>query len=122
MDVSINVLAVLLAAVSTMVVGSVWYSPKTFYPLRQRLSNAKTNADFKGAKAAQVYSGVFVASLVTALVLAYLAELRDLAVGGNYLVGTLFVGVAAWLAFTAARMFTHDVFEGRPRLLTVLNA
>ncbi len=68
-----------------------------------------------------MFGGVFVASLVTAYVLAHLTFLSNNYFENSYLQDALTTAFWVWLAFTAARIFTHDVFEGRRKKLTLLN-
>ncbi|TAH31806.1 DUF1761 domain-containing protein [Candidatus Saccharibacteria bacterium] len=122
MEISVNYLAVLLAALSTMVVGSTWYSPPVFGKLWMKLSGAKPDATMSWGKTALMYGGVLVASLVSAYVLAHVTLLSNQVLGGTYLLSALSTAFWVWLGFTATRMFTHDTFEGRPKKLTLLNA
>jgi hypothetical protein len=41
--------------------------------------------------------------------------------GNSFLSSALQTAFWAWLGFTAARLITHDAFEGRPMKLTALN-
>jgi uncharacterized protein YacL len=124
MGVEINYLAVFLAAISTMVVGSIWYHPKVFGTIWSRFTKVDLNADYTPSQMAMKFGGVFIASLVSAYVLAHFVSLSyDFYKADYSFLGTaLITGLWAWLAFTAARIFTHDVFEGRRKKLTLLNA
>lgn len=120
MDIPINILAVVLAAVSTMVVGSIWYGEVGFYKQWAKLAKVKKDPDFTAKKATVVYGGAFLGSLVTAFVLALFAGLAFKTLGGSFLQVTVTIAVLAWLGFTAARIHMHDSFEGRPKQLTYL--
>lgn len=122
MDVAVNYLAVVLAAVSTMVVGSVWYTPKVFGKMWMKLSGAKPDPHMSGSKMALMYGGVFLASLISAYVLAHVTYLSNQVLGGTFLMSALSTAFWVWLGFTAARIFTHDTFEGRRKQLTLLNS
>jgi hypothetical protein len=119
--VEVNVIAIVLAAASTMVVGSIWYSPVGFYKQWAKLAKVKSDPDFGGKKAAFTYGSVFVASLITAYVLAYFTTVTNSYFQNSFLLDAIMTGVLAWLGFTALRMFTHDIFEGRRKMLTILN-
>jgi len=73
MSVDINWLAVLLAAVSSMVVGSIWYMPGVFGNAWMRMTKSKMGKGATPAKMAWMYGSVFVASLVTAYILAHVS-------------------------------------------------
>lgn len=123
MDVQVNGLAVLLAALSSMVVGSLWYMPATFGNTWMKLAKVKPDrSKMTGGKLAWMYGSVFVASLITAYVLAHVAFLAHQFFGNSFMSDTLQTAFWVWLGFTALRIYTHDVFEERPKKLTVLNA
>ena len=122
MEVSINYLAVLLAAVSSMVVGATWYSQGVFGKTWAKLAKVKMGKNDTPAQMTVLFGGVFVASLITAYVLAHVAFLSNHFFGDNFLQNSLSTAFWLWLGLTAARIFTHDSFEGRPRKLTLLTA
>lgn len=122
MEVSVNYLAVLLAALSTMIVGSIWYTPKVFGNMWMRWSGAKPDSKMSWGKTAWMYGSVLLASLVSAYVLAHVTYLSNQVLGGSFLMSALSTSFWVWLGFTAARIYTHDTFEGRRKKLTLLNA
>ncbi len=120
MDVQVNLWAVLLATASTMVVGSIWYTPKVFGNTWMKLAKLKQkDLEKNGIKPILI---TVVVSLVTAYVLAHFTYLAHNFYAAEYsFFGTAIItSVWAWLGFTAARIITHDAFEGRPRQLTLL--
>src|SRR3546814_479741 len=115
----INYWAVLLATASSMVVGSIWYTPKVFGNRWMRLARVDPNRP--GASAViPILVTVFV-SFLTAWVLAGATTLAWHFYGGGYFWNAIVTAVVLWAGFTAARFITHDAFEGRPSSLTVLN-
>ncbi|MDB5165297.1 MAG: hypothetical protein JWM00_187 [Candidatus Saccharibacteria bacterium] len=121
MEVTISFVAVVLAALSTMIVGSLWYGKMGFYDTWAKLAKVKVDANFDNKKAAVLYGTAFLGSVVTAAVLAYFAEVTFKALGGDFVSVTLWVGFLGWLGFTAARIHMHDSFEGRRKKLTLIN-
>lgn len=120
MNVDVNWLAVVLATISSMVVGSIWYSPKVFGSTWMKL--AKIN--FDPAKRKEAWKPILltlVVSFITAYVLAHVAFLSNQFFGNSFLQDSLSTAFWMWLGFTAARFITHDAFEGRPARLTALN-
>lgn len=115
----INIWAVLLATLSSMVVGSVWYTPKVFGNYWMKVAKVSPSGDAKDAVRPILIT--LVVSFVSALVLAGSAAISQHFYGGNFLANTLITAVILWAGFTAARFITHDAFEGRPAGLTVLN-
>ncbi len=115
----INIWAVLLATLSSMVVGSVWYTPKVFGNYWMRVAKVTPSGDAKDAVKPILIT--LVVSFVSALVLAGSAAISQHFYGGNFLVNSLVTALILWAGFTAARFITHDAFEGRPAGLTALN-
>ena len=119
MDVQVNWLAVLLAAISSMAVGSVWYAKSVFGARWMKLVNLDEKKAAEWAVPALI--GAFVASLVTAYVLAHVTYLSNSFFGNAYMTDALTTAFWLWLGFTAARFFVHDSFERRPLKLTMMN-
>lgn len=115
----INIWAVLLATLSSMVVGSVWYTPKVFGNYWMRVAKVTPSGEAKDAVKPILIT--LVVSFISALVLAGSAAISQHFYGGNFLVNSLVTAVILWAGFTAARFITHDAFEGRPAGLTALN-
>jgi hypothetical protein len=119
MNVEVNWIAIIIATISTMIVGSIWYGP-LFGKIWTRLANVKTDPDFKGAKVVLTYLKAFLSSLLSAVVLAYVVAMIHRGSTDTYFVDAIFVGLMLWAGFTAARIFMHDLFEARPTQLTAL--
>ena len=118
--VELNWLAIFLAAVSTMIVGSIWYGP-LFGKKWEKLAKIKPDKDFNGKKAAVMYVGAFVTSLITAIIIAYMAYIANRTFHNSFIQDAVVVSILLWLGFTAARIYMHDSFERRPRELTALS-
>jgi uncharacterized protein DUF1761 len=106
----INLLAVLVAAISTMVVGFLWYSPVLFAKAWMREMghdpNDKAKIQEMQKSSGGAYAGSFVASLVSAFILAMLLHwLRadNLHLGLN-------LGFHVWLGFVATVQLTGVLF------------
>lgn len=122
MDVNVNWLAVVLATVSSMVVGSVWYARGVFGNKWIKLAKVDVKKMGKsGSSAAKPIIVTFIVSFLTAFVLAQVAFLSHDYFGNSFLQDTLSTAFWVWLGFTAARFITHDAFEGRPAVLTFIN-
>lgn len=122
MEVTVNYLAVVLAAVASMVVGAVWYSQSVFGKLWAKLAHVKMDKKFSNAQMAMMYGGTFIASLLTAYILAHVSFLSHSFFKNDFLQDALTTAFWLWLGLTAARVYTHDTFEGRPIKLTLLTA
>lgn len=119
MQVDVNYLAVLLAAVSSMVVGSIWYAPKVFGNTWKHLAAADAKSKMGSPRSLAI---AFVGSLLTAYILAHMIFLVHKYFGAhNYMFDAVTTALWLWLGFTAVRFIVHDVFEARPTKLTLLN-
>jgi len=114
---AINYVAVVLAMISSMLVGTVWYARNVFgtYWMRQ----AKVSPDGQSAVGPIVVT--VLVSFITAWVLAGAGYIAWEFYGGSYFWNVVLTAVILWAGFTAARIITHDAFEGRPSGLTILN-
>src|SRR4051794_10571386 len=115
----INYWAVILATASTMVVGSIWYTPKVFGNRWMRLAGVEP--DGRASSALWPIIMTVLVSFVTAWVLSGATYLSWHFYGGSYLLNAIYTAVILWAGFTAARFITHDAFDKRPSGLTVLN-
>lgn len=122
MDVSVNFLAVLLAALSTMVVGSIWYAQGVFGKTWGKLAGVDMSKPPKSGEMVWLMGSTFVASLVTAYVLAHVAFLSNQFFQNEFWQDALTTAFWLWLGFIATRIYVHDAFEGRRKKLSVLNA
>ena len=114
----INIWAVIVATLSTLIVGSVWYTPKVFGNYWMRVANVSPG---EGKDAVLPIIITVIVSLISAWVLAGSAAIAQEFYGGNFLWNAVLTAIILWAGFTAARFATHDAFEGRPVGLTVLN-
>jgi hypothetical protein len=115
----INYLAVIAATLSSMIVGSIWYTPKVFGNYWMRQANVTPSG--KASDAVRPIIITVIVSFITAWVLAGSAFISWDFYGGSFFVNTLVTALILWAGFTAARFITHDAFDGRPTGLTVLN-
>lgn len=122
MEVQVNYLAVFLAAASSMVVGSIWYAQSVFGKQWAKLAKVDMSKEVKPGQMGFLLGSTFVASLVTAYVLAHVAYLSSQFFSKDLMESALTTAFWLWLGFTAARLYVHDAFEGRRKKLTGLNA
>ena len=118
MDVEVNLWAVVLATASSMIVGSIWYARSVFGDTWIKL--AKVDRKKMGNPTTSIIVTVVV-SFLTAYVLAHMAFLAHHFFNNSFFQDSVTTAFWAWLGFTAARIVTHDAFEGRPSKLTLLN-
>jgi hypothetical protein len=121
MNPDINHVAVILAVVAAMVVGFVYYMPAVFGRRWMELVG-HTDESVQGGGPALLYPIVIAAGFVTAYALAGVTFLSYEFYGGGFLVSALVSGWILWLAFTAARLLVHDLFDTRSLQITALTA
>lgn len=120
MEVQVNLLAVALATVAGMVVSAVWYSERIFGAEWCKLTKLKGKAlKIESTEGALI---IFVASLITAYVLAHITYLAHAFFGNSYLKDALTTAFWVWLGIAGVRIVAHDTFQRRPIKLTFINA
>jgi hypothetical protein len=118
MEVEVNFLAVLLAAIVVMVVGSVWYAKPVFGTTWAKLVKLDDNKMRKGA--AKAMAMAFVAALVTAYVLAHVTYLSYSFFDTSFMSSAISTAFWLWLGISATTIVTHNGFEQKPDKLTIL--
>jgi len=117
----IRLLPVLAAAVATMVVGFLWYSPllfaKPWTVLMGYDPNDKAKMDEMRKSAGKMYGLAFLASLVTAFVLAKIIYITTV----NTAFYGMKVGFAVWLGFVTTVQLTGALFGRQPTKLYLIN-
>jgi hypothetical protein len=117
----INFWAVLVSAVATMVIGFVWYSPILFATPWMVLMGFDPNDKAKLAEmqkgAGKIYGLSFVASLVSAVVL---AKIIDIATVVTIPYG-MKIAFAVWLGFVTTVQLTGALFGRQPTKLYLIN-
>ena len=119
MNPEINYFAVVAATLSSMIVGSIWYTPKVFGNYWMEKAGVTPSGNAKDAVRPILIT--VVVSFITAWVLAGAIYISFDFYGGSFFVNALVTGIILWAGLTAARFITHDAFDGRPTGLTVLN-
>lgn len=117
----INFLAVFVAAAATMVLGFLWYSPILFARPWTRLMGIAPDDKAKLAEmqkgAGKLYGMSFVASLVSAIVLAKIISVTTVIT----IPYGMKVGFAVWLGFVATVQLTGSLFSKQPFKLFLIN-
>ena len=118
-EAAINYLAVLAAAIVSMIVGGLWYSPLLFGKAWMKLMNLdeKKLEEAKKKGMTKSYVIAFIGSLVTAYVLAHFVDYA----GAVDYVGALQLSFWIWLGFFAAAMLSSILWEGKPVKLYLIN-
>jgi len=118
---NLNWLAILVAAISAMVVGFLWYSPILFAkPWMREMGydpNDKAKVQEMQKSARPAYGGSFVASLVSAFTLALILH----GLRGEDLHFGIMASFHIWLGFVATVQFTGALFMKQSMKLFAIN-
>ena len=117
-EVSLNYIAIVAAAIVSMIIGFLWYGPifgKVWIRLMGFTAKDMEKAKKKGM--AKSYIIMFIGVLVTAYVLAHFVDYME---ATTFLAG-MEVGCWLWLGFIAPVMLGMVLWEGKPVKLYLLN-
>lgn len=119
MDVVINYWAVILAAISAMVVGTLWYSPLMFKNAWEKTVHLDKK---KGTKELPwVMAVTFVAALLTAYILAHVTFLSHKFFGNSFMQDALSTAFWLWLGINTPAILSGSLFEQRRKKGILLN-
>ncbi|MEK6937090.1 MAG: DUF1761 domain-containing protein [Nanoarchaeota archaeon] len=118
-SVDVNLLAVLVSAVVSMIVGMSWYSQTLFGKEWMKLMNI-SKKDIEKAKNKSMKKEI-TAAFVSNLVLAYVLSLFLKYTGASTASEGLIVGFLVWLGFQATLALGSVLWEGRPVKLYLIN-
>ena len=117
----VNPWAVAVSAAATMVLGFVWYSPVLFARPWMRLMGYDPSDKSKLAEmqmsAGKLYAMTFVATIVSAIVLAKIIDLTSV----NTVFYGMKVGFCVWLGLVATVQLTGALFGKQPTKLFLIN-
>lgn len=115
MDSPLNIWAVLVSALSTFLIGGLWYSPAVFGKVWMR-ENGFTEESLKGGNMAKIFGLSFLLGVVAAVNLAmFMGPENDPAMGAMW-------GFLAGFGWVATFVGTHYLFERRSFKLFLINA
>jgi hypothetical protein len=117
----VPIVPVIVAAIATMVLGFLWYSPLLFARPWMRAMGYDPDDKAKLAEmqkgAGLMYAGAMLASLASAFVLAKVIEITTV----NAALYGMKVGFAVWIGFVTTVQFTAFLFERKPFKLYAIN-
>ena len=115
MDVTINYVAVLVAAVASMGLGAIWYGPLFGKHWMALSGMKKEDVDMSKGAMTKMYAAGFVIALVMAYVLAWWIGLSETRVSA------FMTGFWLWLGFVATITYNSVLWGGRPKKLWLLD-
>ena len=114
----INYLAVIVAAVASMVVGGLWNSPFVFGAERMRLAGMSANATGD----TQMPVGKLLAQFVRSLVIAFVLARFVVLLGISDWIGAVQLAIWVWIGFNAALIVGAVIWENQPWKLFAIHA
>lgn len=117
-DISINLWAVVAAAVANIVIGSLWYGPVFGKYWQKLMGFTPESIRAMNMTPARAVSIALVSSLVMAYVLAHFEDVWGVLSNGDALTLAFWV----WLGFVATNQLGSVLWEGKPWRLWILNA
>ena len=118
---NVNILAVLVAALLTFVLGAFWYSPVLFakqWMAAQGYTPEKLQEMMKKRGATRAY----VVSALCYVVMAYVVSLLASYTNSTTLAQGLWLGFLSWLGFGATIGLTANMFSEKPIAAWVIDA
>ena len=107
---AINWLAVLACVVFSVVSGSLWFGPKTFFPVWWK-AIGKSDSDKPDGRPL-TWILILVSSFVQAVFMALMVNAMGSMTGGATLVSGMTAGFLLWLGFVAPTSLVNKLFPG----------
>lgn len=106
---SINWLAVVVCVVVSMVSGSLWFNPNTFYPAWWKAIGRSENDQPGMQNMGMVWGGTILSSFVQVVSVALMINVMGSMTAGS---GAM-AGFMLWFGFVAATSLTNKLFAGQ---------
>lgn len=117
-----NLFATAIAAISGIIIGAVWFGPKTFFPLWWKFLGKNPSEQPGTDNMAVIFGSTTVAAIVQAVVMSVVIGLAEQATGGMDTVTGLAVGALMGFGFAASASVSHHLFGGFPIKAWILEA
>ena len=113
MDFSVvNWLAVIVCVVVSMITGSIWYNPKTFFPIWWK-GIGKTGEPGMQGNMGMTWALTVLSSLVQAVAMSFMVNaMGSLMTGGVSAVTGAMTGFMLWFGFIAPTYLVNKLFAG----------
>jgi hypothetical protein len=116
---SINWLAVLACVVFSVISGSLWFGPKTFFPVWWK-AIGKSESDLPDGKPL-TWILILVASFVQAVFMALTVNALGSLMGGATLATGAAIGFVIWLGFVAPSSLVNKLFPAQIKAWAIEN-
>lgn len=119
MEVQISWIGVILATVSAMVVGSIWYS-KSLFGGEWTKATGMSDASMKKAMP-KAMPQLLIAAFLTAFVLAHVAFMWSQFYNYSFFKSAIVTAFWLWLGISATTLAAHEAFDERRKKLLWVN-
>jgi hypothetical protein len=111
---SINWLAVLVCVIVSMLVGSLWFNPKTFFPVWWKgIGKSESDVPGGGGGMGMTWALTVLASFIQAVFMSLMVTaMGSMNPGGATLVSGATAGAILWLGFVAPTSLVNKLFAG----------
>ncbi|MBL8166052.1 MAG: DUF1761 domain-containing protein [Anaerolineae bacterium] len=116
--VEVNIVAVIIATIAAVAIGAIWFNAPFAFNAIWLKGIGKTKEQVAAEASPISIVAAIIGGLVTALILSVFMDWM----GVKTLVNGALVGLLCAVAFAPNLAFIKDLFEGRPRSLSVINA
>ncbi|MBI5934504.1 MAG: DUF1761 domain-containing protein [Chloroflexi bacterium] len=117
---SVNWLAVVVCVVVSMISGSIWYNPKTFFPIWWKVVG---KGDQPGMSNMGLTWGLTVlSSFVQAAAMSFMVDAMGGLMGGASVMTGMSTGFMLWLGFVAPTNLVNKLFAGHGLKIWVIEA
>jgi len=111
---SINWLAVVACVVASMIIGSVWFNPKTFFPIWWKaVGKDGQDASNSSLSMGLVWGLIVLSAFVQAVFMSLFVHAMGSMTGGTSLASGATAGFLLWLGFVAPSSLTNKLFADR---------
>lgn len=112
---SINWLAVAACVLASMVIGAVWFGPKTFFPVWWKAIGKSDKDDPSGSSLSMgmTWGLIVLSSFVQAIFMNLMVNAMGSMSGGANLASGAMAGFLLWLGFVAPSSLTNKLFADR---------
>jgi hypothetical protein len=119
MGTEVNWLGVLLAGISSMVIGFIYYMPKVFGDRWMRLG--KIDDKLFKKEQPRLMPLLFVAALLTAFVLAHFITIVHNYFGNSWMAAGVGTALWTWAGFSLTTLFVHDSLDQKSFNVTIIS-
>ena len=118
---SVNWLAVVVCVVVSMVSGSLWYNPKTFFPMWWKVVGKAEEPGMAG-NMAMTWTLTVLSSFVQAVAMAFMVNAMGRLMGGPNAANGASTGFMLWLGFIAPTYLVNKLFAGHGLKILAIEA